>query len=311
MSTESRAEADSARTAGLPWRGPGPGRPENLPLPPDSRLPLLGPGRRIRKKWRYVGVFCDEFMLCAARAQVGIVGQTFWAIVDRESGEMTEQTRKHPPFGRGEVWSLAADRSAWPLGSDDDGVVTWIDSKLGRAELRIGAGRWVESVCPTEEGGWVWTRKRIAPVECDVRMPGGRRWRTTAFGIEDESAGYHPRHTVWQWSAGVGASGDGRAVGWNLVSGVNDPPSGSERAIWVDGEPHEPAPVSFDDDLGGISFAEGSRLDFVAEAERRAEENLGLLRFSYRQPFGRFSGSLAGIELASGLGVMEHHDALW
>ncbi len=153
-------------------RAPGPAAPTDLPLPPDSRLPLLGPGRRIRKKWRYVGVFCDEFLLCAARAQVGIVGQTFWAIVDRETGEMTEQTRKHPPFGRGEVWSLAADRSAWPLGSDDDGVVTWIDSKLGRAELRIGAGRWVESVCPTEEGGWVWTRKRIAPVECDVRMPG-------------------------------------------------------------------------------------------------------------------------------------------
>ena len=32
----------------------------------------------------------------------------------------------------------------------------------------------------------------------------------------------------------------------------------------------------------------------------------------YRAPFGTFSGTLpGGIELARGLGVMEHHRALW
>ena len=107
---------------------------------------------------------------------------------------------------------------------------------------------------------------------------------------------------------------DGRAVGWNLVAGVNDGERNSERAIWVDGEPFEPGPVVFDPDLGHIDFGAddgGGRLGFEGEAERVAKENLGYLKFSYRQPFGTFSGSLAGIELASGLGVMEHHDALW
>ncbi len=278
-------------------------------------MPLLGPNRRLRKSWRYVGVFCEQFMLCAARVQVGPAGQTFWAVVDRSSGSLAEHTRKRAPFGRGEVWSLAADGSAWPLGSPEPGVVTWIDSKQARAELRIGEGRWVEAVCPSgEPGGWVWTRKRIAPVECDVRMADGRRWRAAAHGIEDESAGYHPRHTVWDWSAGVGTTSDGRAVGWNLVSGVNDPERGSERAVWVDGEPFEPGPVAFDPGLRAIDFGPGDgggRLGFEPEAERRAADNLVLVRSSYRQPFGRFRGSLAGFELASGLGVMEHHDALW
>ena len=252
-------------------------------------------------------------MLCAARAQVGPFGQTFWAIVDRGTGEMHERTVKRPPLTRGEVWSERATGGHWEIGSGEPGVVTLIDAGGVRAALRIGDGKWAETVCPAQgdgERGYVWTRKRIAPIECDIALPDGRTFKRAAFGIEDESAGYHPRHTVWSWSAGVGTAADGRAVGWNLVSGVNDPPELSERAIWLDGEPYEPGPVGFDG-LAAIDFGDGSRIDFSAEAERRASENLGLLRFEYRQPFGTFSGSLDGVELASAHGVMEHHDAVW
>jgi hypothetical protein len=36
------------------------------------------------------------------------------------------------------------------------------------------------------------------------------------------------------------------------------------------------------------------------------------VRYSYRQPFGTFTGSLpGGLALAEGFGVMEHHDAHW
>jgi hypothetical protein len=277
---------------------------------PPRRQPLLL-GRRMRKRWRYVGVYCEEFLLCAARAQVGPAWQTFWAIVDRAGGELLERTRKLPPGARGEVWSVGPDERPWSLGDERPGVVTRIAAAELTATLQIGSGRWVESVCPNGEGGFVWTRKRIAPVQCRIRLADGRRFEGEAFGIEDESAGYHPRHTRWLWSAGVGTAADGRAVGWNLVSGINDPPTGSERAIWVDGEPFEPGPVRFDG-LEGIDFDEGSRLRFAPEAERRAEENLLAIRFSYRQPFGSFTGSLpGGIELAAALGVMESHDALW
>lgn len=294
----------------LPWRGPGPGRPE-IPLPP-SRMPLLGPGRRLRKRWRYIGVFADEFLLCAARIQVGPAGQTFWAVVDRASGEMLERTRMRPPFTAGEVRSLRPGGEPWPIGSDQPGVVTLIDSGAVQATLMVGSGRWAESVCPAGEGdGYVWTRKRFATIDCDVRLPGGRRFRGSAQGIEDESAGYHPRHTVWSWSAGVGRAADGRELAWNLVSGVNDPEQGSERAIWLGDELTEPGPARFADDLSRVELDDGSRLDFRPEAERRAAQNLGLVRYSYRQPFGSFSGTLAGAELESAAGVMEFHDAVW
>ena len=84
----------------------------------------------------------------------------------------------------------------------------------------------------------------------------------------------------------------------------------SERAVWVDGEPVEPDPVSFDG-LAGVGFAGGGRLSFAPGSERARDDNFLVFRSSYRHLFGDFSGSLNGIELSEGLGVMEQHDALW
>jgi len=282
---------------------------------PDPVAPAEMPLRLAggwRKRWRYASAFSDELMLCAASAEVGIFGQTFWAVLDRRSGELHEGTRTRLPGSRGEVWSEGAGGAPWILGAGDPGAVTRIRSREVKGRLEFGAGTWAGAVCPNGEGAYVWTRKRVATVDVDVELPGGRRVRETMRGVEDESAGYHPRHTVWDWSAGVGVAADGRAVGWNLVAGVNDPPTGSERAIWVEDEaaPHEPGPVAFEG-LDAITFADGSRLAFAKEAERTSNQNMLVVRHRYRQPFGTFSGSLDGIELASGFGVMEHQDAVW
>jgi Protein of unknown function (DUF2804) len=289
------ARTREAALSRLPWRGPGEGRPD-LPLPP-GRMPLRIAGAT-RKQWRYLAAFCEEFMLCAARIQVGPLGQTFWAVVDRERGQIHENTRLRLPGMRGEVWRE----------EDTDHVMAGEGVRL---RLRCGKGSWVESVSPTGAGAYVWTRKRCdVPIQCDVRV-GERRWKLEARGIEDESAGYHPRHTVWTWSAGVGRTVDDRSVGWNLVAGINDPPRDSERAIWLDGHPSEPGPATFEG-LDAIAFEDGSRLEFTAEQERHRKENLLLARYEYRQPFGRFTGSLpGGIELERALGVIEHHDAVW
>jgi hypothetical protein len=297
----------------LPWRGPGEGRPD-LPLPP-AELPLRR-GGLWRKRWRYVAAFSDELLICVARVNVGPLGQTFWAIWNRGEQELTERTRLLVPGARGDVWTEGRDAAGQILHAPDEGSVVRIESKHPeagevRAFLRVGGGRWVETVCPTEDGQYVWTRKRVdVPVECDVRL-GGNRLVSKARGVEDESEGYHPRHTVWSWSAGVGSTADGRSVGWNLVSGINDPPERSERAIWIDGQPTEPGPVEFEG-LDAIAFDDGARLDFAAECEHRMDERRLFVRYSYRQPMGTFSGTLpGGISLASGLGVMEHHDAHW
>jgi hypothetical protein len=132
------------------------------------------------------------------------------------------------------------------------------------------------------------------------------------LGAVDETEGRHQRHTTWSWSAGVGRAVDGARIGWNLVTGVNDEPTGSERCVWIDGEPREVEPVSFADDLSSVKFGEGGTLEFSAWGAREDHTNLLILRSDYRQPFGTFSGVLpGGVELAEGYGVMEWHDVWW
>ena len=305
------AKDRTSALASLPWREPDGERPD-LPLPPN-KLPMRFAGTW-RKRWRYVGAFGERVMLCAANVRIGPLGQTFWAALDRESGEVIENTKMLLPAERGEVWTeRGGDHGVWELGSAGDGLRTRIDAREATAKLSFAdCGVWAETVCPNGAGGYVWTRKRPSWIELDLDLGERGRIRESLRGIEDESAGYHPRRTVWNWSAGVGTSADGRHVAWNLVEGVNDPASGSERAIWVEGEEQarEPGPVSFDG-LDAVGFSGGERLGFEADAERCSEENRVLVKYSYRQPFGRFSGSLDGIELAEGIGVMEHQDALW
>jgi hypothetical protein len=49
---------------------------------------------RILKRWRYVGVYGPEMMLCAGIARVGGVPQCFWAVSDRERRLLHERTRR-------------------------------------------------------------------------------------------------------------------------------------------------------------------------------------------------------------------------
>jgi hypothetical protein len=258
-------------------------------------------GTRPLKRWRYVGVFEERVMICAASVQVGPARQTFWGIYVRAgrapgAGTLIERTRLVPRRG-------ALDLEPGRLRIRDGEVLL---------ELALDEDAGIETTCPSGDA-WVWTRKQ-----------GGVRARGTltlgaqppleidARAVIDDTAGYHARVTEWWWAAGVGAGPDGEPLAFNLVQGVNDPPSGSERAIWVAGVPHEAGPVRFSADLRTIAADDGSQLDFAPEAERSRKENLVLVRSDYRAPFGTFKGTLpGGIALEHALGVVEHHRARW
>jgi len=282
--------------ATLPHRGRfGEARPvalNGLALPPAAM-----PGRfgsRPLKAWRYVGVFGPELMLCVATVRIGRGRQSFWAVWDRRDARLHERTAP----GRAGVVLRPGSVS--------------VRARDVRIELTLDEQPGVESVCVSGDG-YGWTRKQGGvAARGTVTLPGAAPVASDALAVIDDTAAYYARHTRWRWCAGVGHALDGRALAWNLVEGVNDPASGSERTVWVDGEAHEPPPVTFDDDLSGVGG-----LRFHAEATRERRENLLLIRSRYRQPFGTFSGSLgrAGgsepIELARGFGVMEDHEVWW
>lgn len=252
---------------------------------------------RLLKRWRYVGVYGPELLCCFGAVSIGGVPQAFWAVWDREARRMHGRTR---------------------LG----GRAVLLDG--GRVRVRDGAtavdllfdeheGTPVE-VTSQHGGREIWTRKRAGLSFSGSVVLDGRERAVVSRGVIDDSAGRHARHTAWAWSAGVGTTRDGAAVAWNLVDGVHDAAAGSERAVWLDGVPTETAPVLFDEALREVRSADGTlALRCSHEAVREREDDLlGIVRSSYVQPFGTFSGTLpGGLELAEGYGVMERHDAVW
>ena len=267
-----------------------------------TRYSLLHAGRPL-KRWRYVAVFDEHMMACAARVQVGPARQTFWALLTRADGRLRERTRMLAPRR-----DRAVELAPGSLRVRDGEVELELElAEAGRADRRV------ETRCQHEGGGEVWTRKQAGvSARGRLRLARGQPRAIDALAVIDDTAGYHARRTEWDWSAGVGRDERGRALAWNLVAGVNDPEAGSERAVWLEGVPSEARPVRFASDLSEIVAEDGSTLRFLPVAERRRRENLLLVSSDYRAPFGTFHGSLpGGLELAHGLGVVEHHRAKW
>jgi hypothetical protein len=252
------------------------------------------------KRWRYVGAYDADVMVCVCAVRIGPVPQRFWAVAERGRPILTRTTT-----GPGGV------RIDPPCGGQGVSRAT-VEAGDVRVDLEVEESGGIETVHPSGRSGYVWTRKQAGVPMRGVVEVAGRRHRIDTLGVVDDTAGYHQRQTTWRWCAGAGRLADGRTVGWNLVTGVNDAPRDSERAIWVDGAAFEPGPVEIADDLSSVRFAEGGELRFDPWAERAERTNLLLVRSSYRQPFGDFSGVLPrGLELAEGGGVMEWHDARW
>jgi hypothetical protein len=245
------------------------------------------------KRWRYIGAYGPELMVCAGDARIGPLRQRFWAVATPD-GRVRERTAL---LGGGGV-RIAGSR----LTIDAPGV---------RARLEASEQPGVETLSP-HGGSYIWTSKQAGIRVAGLVELDGQPHQVECLGVIDDSAGYHARHTVWKWSAGVGTTTDGRLVGWNLVTGVHDAPEASERSVWVGGEAAEVGPVEFADDLSAISFAEGGALRFSEWGAREDNTNALLLRSWYRQPFGTFEGELpGGLELREGYGVMESHDVHW
>ena len=264
-----------------------------LPVPPDETPRLFSAGR-MAKRWSYVGVFGPELMLCVGTARIGPIPQRWWAIA-LPGRPIREQTT----FGKGGV-EFTPERVVVDAGD------THID-----LSLEANAANDVVEVASPAGGTWIWTRKQVVRTRGSVSV-GGRAHELDCEAFVDESAGYHDRVTVWQWSAGLGRSSAGESVAWNLVSGIHDSTKDSERAVWVDGRAVEVGPMRFADDLSRIEFDEGGGLEFDAWSERAQKTNLLVFRNEYRQPFGTFSGALpGGLTLAEGYGVMETHDVRW
>ena len=169
----------------------------------------------MHKRWRWVGVFSPELMLCVGHAHVGPLPRSWW-VVAMPDGTLREG-RRGVELSPGQA------------------------SVRGVIDLTLEENDGVEVTSPTARGRSIWTRKQGGIAARGVVL--GRE--VDARAIVDDSAGHHDRHTCWRWSAGVGTGEDGSPVAWNLVDGIHDAPGASERRVWHGSEALEVDPVQF------------------------------------------------------------------
>jgi len=158
------------------------------------------------------------------------------------------------------------------------------------------------------------------------RLEIGRRRYALDGGVVglDGTHGYLARHTRWTWAMGCGRLEDGTPLGFNLVAGFNEAPSGAagENVLFLGDQlqPVGPAVFRFNAadplDLWRIETADGTvQVTFRALHAHRDVRDLGLVRSRFLQPLGFFAGTLRfggrEIELTELPGVTEDQDMLW
>ena len=193
-----------------------------------------------------------------------------------------------------------------------DGPRLEIDSPGLRASLLLGEAQPIEIDLPQRP------RPGAGPASgpgCRSRARSrspGRRWEVDGAAASTTS----PPATTSATPAGTGRPGSAAPPTaapspgtWSRA--INDPPE-RQRAGGL-GRRRAPraGPGPLRRRRRRSTSPAATRLDFAAESEHARDENFLLIRSRYRHRFGTFSGSLDGIELAAGLGVMEEHDAVW
>lgn len=286
------------------------------------------------KRWEYLGLCGGDFTFGLAIVHLGYLSNVFAYLFDRKTAVLAEYGANqalgaHTEFQGNAIEGRASYKAAGAeIEIRNSGARTRLEASVhGKFEAELDFDHGIEPLSvvtrvgldrfnyTTKEAGIAVSGSLRSPDKCYRDEDG--RWQ----GIVDYTYGYLARYTFWNWAAGAGLSRDGSRIGFNLVQGVNET-GFTENAFWIDGELVKADVVDFRyDDLDSmapwrIESNDGSvQLDFVPEGQRASRLNLGVIASSFRQPFGRFSGSLArggkiyAVDAASGF--VEEHESKW
>lgn len=287
----------------------------------DCRTPMGKPASAFRrwigfKQFEYFGLISDELLFGCALANLRHVSMVFCYVYLPATGELKEYSFRNllarktsqsdsPIAGESHFKSRGCDiRFSYEGQPRRKTVTVDLGDKL-KASLCLDetAAQFQPMSLNTQIGrnGWVYAHKVAAvPVTGTVNGDFGNYDAASigAYGHHDFSAGYMRRETFWNWACFSGELEDGRAIGLNVSSGVNET-GYSENCFWLGGECHNAGMAQFDYDQDDpmkpwkVRFANGSgRLEFIPEGLHKETMNLGLLAGNFKQVFGRFNGQL-------------------
>jgi hypothetical protein len=306
----------------------------------EPNLPMPGGSWRL-KHWQYTSLATETYFVAFAVAQLGYLASCFVYVVELASGRMW-QCDALAPLGRGLAMAPSSLRgqTVWQRGRQRVAITHHqegfdleldcrIEGRLLRGHARIELGQGLALVHPlTHER--VLPKKQVAYTHKDAAMPAhlslqwdGADLPPAGLAAFDWTRTVALRHTSWNWASLAHHLPGGHRVGLNLSARVYVDGAGRqmENALWLDGRLHGLDNVEFsvpDAPLREPWRIHGEHLDLRFEplATRQQHVNLGLVRSTFVQPFGHFSGWLQGpggerLTLERAPGVVEDHDALW
>lgn len=291
--------------------------------------------RRFRlKRWLWSGIATDDVFVSLAIVNLGYASQAFCYAVDlRNRKRIADGKAVAPPWNTKVAESmttpgeLAAFRcrtaTARVVRTDAHLVVAVrglgldLDAELGfDAPPPIAAI--VDRAGPDGSFKNATEKRALLPTTGELRVGDRTISLRDAFGGYDFTSGILARRTSWRWGFAMGRSADGVPVAFNLVDGFVGQP---ECALFVDKEvlPLPEAKITYDAGAPAspwsIEAADAAHLRFEPAFVYVDNSNFGVVRASFLQPGGVYSGELrAGdrwlrIERLSG--VIEDQDVVW
>jgi hypothetical protein len=293
--------------------------------------------RRAIKRWQYMGFASSEVVVGMAVVDIGYAHSAFIYVYNRASRKLHDMSyidvlRRKATLSESSLAGVSQYVSGKKIirmdnhsGMSSRSVSAHIPDTL-RLEIETEEAGMTPLCAVTRNGlnGYNYCHKAAGfPITGFVEV-GGERFEfrgDDAHGSLDWTAGCLGRNTFWNWASGGGKLKDGRRLGINLVSGVNDR-GFTENVFWIDGKPIKVDVVDFDYDRDAMLTtpwrirSNDGRVDlsFQADSERAEDINLGLLVSRFHQPFGQFEGRLeidGVMEDVSLVGMVEEHQARW
>jgi Domain of unknown function (DUF2804), C-terminal/Domain of unknown function (DUF2804), N-terminal len=289
----------------------------------------------LKKRWQYVGVFDENLVAGAAVVDLSYMGNAFAFVYLREQKRQVEMDLLDPG-ARKVAFAANSMEGACSLEGSAGQVRIDVDPGEMKRNLHVQAQGFSIDLEVDESGfdpiavcarvglhGFNYTHKAAGlPAKGKVVVNGNAiELSKNALAVLDWTTGCPPYLTHWNWASAAGKVSGGAIAGINLVSGINES-AYTENAIWVDGKVEKVDIVHFDYDPDDIMtpwkiVSNDGKVDltFHPEGERSQSQNYLVVVSRFRQPFGRYEGTLTvkgeKRKVESIYGFAEEHFVKW
>jgi hypothetical protein len=306
------------------------------------------------KEWQHYGLILPEMMVGFAVVDAKFLATSWCHVVERtydvsdhgagSFGDHFEHARQGPFLKRNISRELWDDSTFLQASGYEIRVQNHLDRGEHRIYLDIEAGKAgpavrgdlrcihdlevitpLVAVLPVGENRALYTHKVALPIEGTLEV-GDRSLSLdpdVCVALLDIHKAHYPHHTWWNWATFAGRDGQGRWVALNLTRNmIRADERWNENALWVDGRLIRLPAARFDFDKRRVlepwrlhTTDAAVDLTFRPAGQRSQRLNLGILKSSFNQPYGVFSGTVRcgeeTLAIEDMVGVCEDHDARW